>query len=59
MWDIGIKIFPEVICICTLVNVKVSIADPLAKLRCRWEGNIKMNLRGIGCGWRRGLNLSA
>jgi hypothetical protein len=51
MWDNGIKIFPEVICICTLVNDKVSIADLLAKLRRRWEGNIKINLRGIGCGW--------
>lgn len=59
MWDIGIKIFPEVTCICTLVNDKVSITDPLAKLRHRWEGNIKMNLHGIGCGWGHRLNLSA
>jgi len=43
MWDIGTKFFPEVICICTLVNDDVSIADSLAKLRRRWEGNIKMN----------------
>jgi hypothetical protein len=23
---------------------------PLGRLRCRWEGNIKMDLREIGCG---------
>jgi len=59
MWDIEIKIFPEVICIFTLVNDEVCIADPLAKLRRRWEGNIKTNVHGIGCGWGRGLDLSA
>jgi hypothetical protein len=57
MWDIGIKIFPEVICICTLVNDEVSITDSLAKLR--WKGNIKMNRHVIGCWWGRGLDLSA
>jgi hypothetical protein len=59
MWDIGIKIFPEVIYICTLVNDEVSIPEPLAKLRRRWEGNIKMHLHGIECGWERGLHLPA
>jgi hypothetical protein len=59
MWDIGIKIFPKGVCICSLVNDEVNIADPLAKLRRRWESNIKMNLHGIGCGWGRGLDLSA
>jgi hypothetical protein len=58
MWDTGIKIFPELICICTSVD-EVSIADPLAKLRRRWEGNTKMNLHARGCGWGRGLDLSA
>jgi len=23
---------------------------PLRRPRCRWEDNIKMNLRGVGCG---------
>jgi hypothetical protein len=57
MWDIAIKIFPEVIYIYALVNDDVSIAESLAKLRRRREGNIKMHLHGIKCAWGRRLHL--
>ena len=59
-WPVLGRILPLLfIRICSSVNDEVTIAEPLAKLRGRWEGNIKMYLHGTGCGWWRGLDLSA
>ena len=31
---------------------------PLARTRCRWEYNIKMDIQHVGCGYLEGIDLA-
>ena len=44
--------------VCRVLVGKSERTRPLGRPRHRWEGNIKMNLREVGCGGMDGIELA-